>query len=115
MWSFIKVLFWGIAMLFTWPPIALFRHVCKKPRMDNCFTFAIRKWQDEEGYLVIRWCRSNTISWLRWPHFLWLDPKYHENLIHFIPKRENQDDRAFPKPFFNGKVQKGDCVTEVDH
>jgi len=57
MWSFIKlggwVILWSIAWFFVLP--------FRKGR-HNCLTWAVEKWDTEGGYLVIRWCRSDTLA-----------------------------------------------------
>lgn len=109
MWSFLQLVMWGLIWLFTWPLVTIWRAVARKPRLDNCLTWAIRRWQEEpDGYLVIRWCRVNMISWLRWPHFMFLPKESHKNLKHFVPLEFDQDYHMFPKAFFEGKVVTGD-------
>ena len=116
MWAFFKLMVWGIVWLATWPSVTVYRYFAKKPRIDNCFTWAIRQWQDDNsgnGYLVIRWCRSNKTPFIRWPHFLYLEEQHHQSLRHFVPKIEDQEFKLFPEAFFEGKVVTGD--REDDH
>ena len=108
MWAFFQLMVWGLVWLLTWPTVTLYRKIAKKPRLDNCLTWAIRRWQEEEGYLVIRWCRSNKVSWIRWPHFMWLPMDKHQDLKHFIPLEWDQRYHMFPKAFFEGKIVTGD-------
>ena len=114
MWSFFKLMVWGIIWLITWPCVTLYRHIRKRPRVDNCFTWAIRQWQNNDGYLVIRWCRSSKTN-VKWPHFLWLDIDDHENLRHFLPLRENQEHKYFPDAFFEGRVRTGDPKENIEN
>lgn len=108
MLSFIKLLAWGCLWLPAWAVTVTIRHFQKKPKQDNCLSWALRKWNNHGGYLVIRWCRSNTIKWIQWPHFLWLPPSYHEDLRHYVPKEEDQTRHVLPAPFFEGQVVQGD-------
>lgn len=109
MLSFFLLIVWGLIWLLTWPTVTLYRWIARKPRLDNCFTWAIRRWNEEEdSYLVIRWARVNTIKWLRWPHFMWLAKEHNKELKHFLPLSWNQDYHMFPKAFFEGKVVTGD-------
>lgn len=113
MWSFFQLMVWGLVWLLTWPAVTIYRKVFKKPRLDNCFTWAIRRWHDEENsYLVIRWARVNMISWLRWPHFMWLPADKSKDVRHFVPLEWDQNYRMFPKAFFEGKVVTGDNKEE---
>lgn len=106
--SLIRLVFWGVLWLVAWAVVSLIRFFKKTPRLDNCLTWSLRKWDQDGGYLVIRWARSSQYRWMRWPHFLWLDINDHENLRHFIPKKQDQGMRFIPDIWFNGKVQKGD-------
>jgi hypothetical protein len=110
MWSFIKLMIWGLIWTPAWVATTILRNTAKKPRLDNCLSWALRKWDEEGGYLVIRWCRLNRVPWVRWPHFLWLPPQNHEELRHFVPRGDSleQERRVFPDAWFIGKIQKGD-------
>jgi len=103
MWSYFKITLWAIIWLFVWLVVFPFRK-----NRDNCLTWAMKKFDEEEGYLVIRWCRSSKYKWLRWPHFLWLSKEHHEILQHCIPKEETTNKKIFPQPWFNGYVKQGD-------
>lgn len=113
MWSFFKLMIWGLIWLPAWVATELNRAITKKPRVDNCLSWAVRRWDEEDGYLVIRWCRSNSVKWIKWPHFLWLPLDQHQELRHFVPKNEDQGQRVFPDAWFSGKVQKGDDEDDV--
>lgn len=106
---------WGVIWFPTWFWIEVVRKIKKRPRMDNCLSWALRKWEAEGGYLVIRWCRSNRVQWIRWPHFLWLDINDHQNLRHFIPKEDDQSTRWIPEAWFDGKIQKGDPEDQLEN
>lgn len=114
MWSLIKLVFWAIFWLVTSPFVALFRRLTGKPRLDNCLTWSIRRWNQDDGYLVIRWSRGNKYTWLRWAHFLYLPKDKHQELIHFLPKSHDQDVSVVPDFFFEGKVKKGDDEADGD-
>ncbi len=113
MWSFIKLWLWGAIWLLTWPCITVYRLLRRRPRVDNCFTWAVRRWQErEDGYLVIRWCRSSRTG-MKWPHFLFLEKEQHQNMKHFLPLIEDQEYKFLPDAFFEGKIVTGD--NEEDH
>ncbi len=103
MWSYFKITCWAILWLILWIFMLPF-----KGKRDNCLTWAMRKQDSEGGYLVIRWCRTNRIKGLKWPHFLWLDETHHKYLQHYIPKKKNHDEKVIPCPWFHGYVKKGD-------
>lgn len=108
MWEFTKLVGWGLILLVVWPFVELKRKITKKPRIDNCVTWAVRRWNENPGsYLVVRWCRSSRTD-MKWPHFLWLDIKYHEEMKHFLPLIDQQETKFLPDPFFHGKVATGD-------
>ena len=103
MWSFAKLLIWGTLWIIIGPAMKVIAN------KDNCLTWAVSKWNSDGGYLVIRWGVSNKYSWLRWPHFLWLDEKYHTVLQHYMPVEENPADKhTLPAPWFDGKETVGD-------
>lgn len=113
--SFIKLWLWGALWLIIWPVVAAYRYLRNKPRIDNCFTWAVRRWQDEpESYLVIRWCRSSKTQ-LKWPHFLWLPAETTAEVKHFLPMKDDQGKRYVPDLFFEGKVVTGDCKKEMEN
>lgn len=103
--SFIKLVTWIVVWVLLWFPFLLFR----KGR-DNCLTWALRKWEAEGGYLVIRWCRSSKSSWFVWPHFLWMSDEHEKNVVHLVPTKKEQREQChrIPRPWFNGAVVKGD-------
>ena len=104
MWSFFKMIVWGIMWFFV-GTITLF---FAKRNQNNCLVWAMEKMDDEGGYLVIRWCRSSKWNWLRWPHFLWLEEKHHEHLQHYVPDDHGNSEKSIPEPWFNGHVKHGD-------
>lgn len=102
MWSYCKIIIWGVIWLLVWIICTPFRH-----KRDNCLTWAIEKWEQEGGYLVIRWCRTG--KFIAWPHFLWLPEQKHRHLQHAIPVEEEDDDlRTVPKVWFNCRLIQGD-------
>ena len=112
MWSYLKVIFWGI----LWVPIGFLTLLPFRKRGDNCLSYALTKWDNEGGYLVIRWCRCSKHTWLKWPHFLWLDKKYHAQLEHIIPTGEDvrvEQDHTLPRPWFKARVVRGDPEDET--
>ena len=110
MWSFTKLVGWGVILLIFWPIITFYRFCRKKPRVDNCVTWAVREWDKKpESYLVIRWCRSSRTH-LKWPHFMWMDAKHHNQVEHFLPDVDQQDTKFIPDLFFHGHVVSGDNV-----
>ena len=104
MWSFFKMIVWGI----LWFLLGLVFIMIRKTNEDNCLTWAMREMDEKGGYLVIRWARSARWRWLKWPHFLWLDDKHEQHLRHFIPHDKDNADRYFPKPWFKGYIKLGD-------
>jgi len=115
MLSLVRLLVWGALWVVAWIATTLVRTLQKRPRMDNCLTWAIRKWDRDGGYLVIRWCRSAKYSWMRWPHFLWLSSDDHLHLRHLMPKQDDQHTRIVPKMWFEGKVRVGDHPNELEN
>lgn len=89
--------------------VTFVRFCQKKPRIDNCVTWAVRKWQEQptDSYLVIRWCRSSRTDF-KWPHFMWLEYNESIKFKHFVPKIDNQETKFIPDAFFEGKVATGD-------
>lgn len=106
MWNYIKFVGWAILWAISWIFVRPF-----KRNKTNCLLWAWEKWENEGGYLVIRWCKVNKVGWLKWPHFLWLDGKHHKLLEHYIPIRDFDSPISrqwFPRPWFEGRVVKGD-------
>lgn len=99
------VVFWGLVFFILYIPLL----VTRKNR-DNCLTWALRKWDHEGGYLVIRWARSNRSRWILWPHFLWLHPEKHHHLEHVISEKE--EEHLIPEVWFEPVHIKGDDVIE---
>ena len=104
MWSYAKLTIWGIMWLILWVSTTIIRK-----NKENCLTWAIRKWDTEGGYLVIRWCRHNKLRWIRWPHFLWLAEEHEQYLEHVIPPKDSYDEyHTIPSPWFTPRHVKGD-------
>lgn len=115
MLSFLKLMLWGLIWIITWPLVTVYRNIARKPRLDNCFTWAIREWdQHPEGYLVIRWCRSSKTP-IKWPHFLFLNVEDHSEVRHFMPLKSQQRVKFIPEAFFEGKIQKGDPKQDLEN
>lgn len=103
MWSYARITVWAIVWLIIWFFIVPFRR-----KRDNCLTWAMRKYDEEGGYLVIRWARTSRWKWLRWPHFLWLPPDKHKELQHCIPKEDAHTEKSVPTPWFDSEIKQGD-------
>lgn len=103
MFDYFKLTAWAVFWFVMWILFA----VVRKGR-DNCLTWALRKQQKEGGYLVIRWCRTNRIKWLKWPHFLYLSNEHNEVLQHYIPVRDEKKRKYFPHPWFEGRIKQSD-------
>ena len=110
MLSYFRLAVWTVFWLVAWPVTLPF----KKPGQHNCLTWALRQIDKNDGYLVIRWCRSSAISWLRWPHFLYLEAKHHEHLHHFVPKTDEHTKKLIPDPWFTGYIKDGDPKDDKD-
>ncbi len=106
--SLVRLVFWGTLWLVAWIATTIVRGLTKQPRLDNCLTWALRRWDEKGGYLVVRWCRSSTFHWMRWPHFLWLPEEKHQELRHFLPRDDDGSPDLWPDPWFEGYVQTGD-------
>lgn len=102
-WYFFRLLFWGNIWFLIW----LFALPWKKAQ-ENCLTWALKKWTTEGGYLVIRWSRSNRISWFAWPHFFWLSEKHQDGLRHVVPRDNPNGPRYTPRPWFDPLEVEGD-------
>lgn len=110
MWSYVKLILWGAAFCVVWmitQPLRRGKH--------NCVTWAVDRWNRDGGYLVIRWSRHNTIKWIAWPHFLWLDDKYHVFLEHLVPVKDDNSDHILPSPWFEGKYMAGDPEDVIEN
>lgn len=104
MWSYFKLTSWACFWFVLWLVFAPFRY-----GRDNCLTYALKKWQTSGGYLCIRWCRSNKVRWIQWPHFLWLDEKHGERFLqHAVPIKKEHDEQFVPHPWFEPKIKVGD-------
>lgn len=110
MLSFVRLIVWGILWIPVWAMTTILRKVRGRPRLDNCLTWALRRWEDDGGYLVIRWARSSSVHWLRWPHFMWLSEDDHHKIRHLVPRDEEEYNamRVLPDLWFEGRVQTGD-------
>ncbi len=108
MWSYVKIIIWGLC----WLPVWVITLAWKKSR-DNCLAWSLKKFDTEGGYLVIRWCRSNKIPFVKWPHFLWLPEEHHVHLRHIIPTGEVNDDHKLPVPWFTPEERVGDPKSSV--
>jgi len=103
MWSFIKLGGWVIIWSILWVFLVPFRR-----GRHNCLTWAVEKWDDDGGYLVIRWCRSNKKQWIKWPHFMWMSEKHWKNVEHLIPLPEDEAKHSLPRPWFDGRHANAD-------
>ena len=104
-----KLIFW-----FTmWIPTYAITVWFKKKGQENCMTWAVDKFENEGGYLVVRWCRSARHDWLRWPHFLYLPADQHHVLQHVIPVDCSRlEKKHIPEPWFDPQRVQGDDVTD---
>lgn len=108
MQSLLRLIFWGGLWLIAWAFTTVLRKITKRPRLDNCLTWALRRWDEDDGYLVIRWCRSARFRWMKWPHFLWLPVNADSELRHLMPRDDDNELHVLPAPWFEGKIVKGD-------
>lgn len=105
--TLLKLMFWFVMWIPTW----LLTYRLKKPGQENCMTWAIKKWDQDGGYLVVRWCRSSRHEWFKWPHFLWLPEDKHQDLQHVIPIDFTLlDKKHIPSPWFDPQERSGDDV-----
>lgn len=104
--AYYRLVLWSIFWALVWP----FALLTRKKR-DNCLTWAMKRWEENpEGYLVIRWSRSAIFSWLRWPHFLFIEAE-DERMHHLMPKNANDVDKhVVPAVWFEGEVTEGDAL-----
>lgn len=110
MWSYTKLILWGAGWLCLWTIFLI-----RRKERDNCLTWAVEKWDEQGGYLVIRWCRHNKLTWIKWPHFLWLDSKHEDLLEHVVPKEGVMERQFLPHPWFTPQHIKGDPVDVVEN
>ncbi len=109
-WSQFKLVGWFLLWILIWLVSVPF----KKKGQVNCFTWAIDKWDNDGGYLVIRWCRSSKLSWFKWPHFLWLPEDKHQELLHVVPANQTRlSTKYVPDPWFTPEVLKSDDPNSV--
>jgi hypothetical protein len=111
MLEYLRLAIWTIIWVVGWPLTLPFR----KKGEHNCLTWALRQMEKKDGYLVIRWCRSAKYDWLRWPHFLFLQAKHHEDLIHLVPKKNEHEKKTIPSPWFDGYIKIGDNPEDEWH
>lgn len=110
MWAYLRLSVWCLFWAFMWPIASLW----KRAGQENCLTWAFRRWQERpDGYIVIRWSRSNKYEWMRWPHFLFIDPGNDDHMIHLLPKDANDIDKHMvPAMWFDGEVIERDNVKQ---
>ena len=72
--------------------------------LNNCFIYALRRFINEGGYLIIRRSRL-TKFWS--PHFLWKKHLCEKCDVESYTPVEAKH-RWFPPLFFKGKIKKGD-------
>jgi len=105
MWYYVKLTCWSVLWLIIWPLSLPFR---SKERNHNCLTWAIEQIERNDGYLVIRWCRSSKLPWLKWPHFMYLPIQDQDKVIHFVPEKDEHVKKWYPRPWFKGYIKIGD-------
>jgi len=104
-WTFVKIVIWGL----IWFPCWLVTLPFKQDR-DNCLIWTLKKFDEEGGYICIRWCRSNKIPAIKWPHFLWLPPDHNNKLQHIVPADEvGGEEHKLPVPWFEPEFREGDA------
>ncbi len=109
MLSYLRLALWAILWSIVWPIMK----IVKKKGEHNCLTWAFNEWEEKEGYLVIRWCRSRRFRWIRWPHFLFLDQEHHDLLRHYMPNDVSKiNKRLIPDLWFEGTERLGDPKTK---
>jgi hypothetical protein len=112
--AFFRLLMWGIVWTPVWLVVIIYRALKNKPTIDNCLSWALRQWQQEGGYLVIRWSRSAKFKVIRWPHFAWLPDHQHDVIQHYVPVHDDHMTHALPLPWFEGYVRQGDPPDDVN-
>ena len=75
--------------------------------MENCLTYALRKWITEGGYFITR---KSLVGW--WPHFLHSHDL--KTFTHYVPK-VYKTGLLFPPLFFDGFVKTGDLGAHESH
>lgn len=100
--------FWMI----IWIPIGLYATVMtlvvpNTTKYENCLSYALRRWVEDDGYLVIRWSRTHSLRPVVWPHLMWLSKDDHAQIVHYTT-RPTIKKQKMPSPFFEGRVKKGD-------
>lgn len=65
---------------------------------SNCLIFALSRYFNRGGYLLIRWSR-----WGRWPHFLWAESLNPLRIEHFSPLGGGRP-RLIPPLLFRGQI-----------
>lgn len=112
-----KMASWYLAFAFwvvVWIPFGFLLTILTiasrdKKRYYNCAGWVLRQWVEKGGYISFRWCNDSKISWIRWPHFLWVPPENHACLIHYVPINEDRMiQRVLPSLYFDGYVRHGD-------
>jgi hypothetical protein len=101
-WTFFKILVWGLA----WYPVWVIT-LAVKGNKNNCLLWALDKFDNEGGYIVIRWSRSNSVPFIKWPHFLWLPEEHHIHLQHIVPNGDTETHKL-PSPWFVPEHRTGD-------
>ena len=71
--------------------------------MQNCFFFAIKRWFQRGGYLIIRKSRFGPF-----PHFIWAKDLRDAEIEHYVPIDPKH--RLIPPLFFSGKIKRDDSV-----
>jgi hypothetical protein len=80
---------------------------------SNCLFYVLKKYNIDQGYIVIRFTYWNKLKWFKWPHFLWLPNICPEKNIpcpyfqSFSPIGLKIK-RVMPPPLFDGEVHFGD-------
>lgn len=68
-----------------------------KPERGNCVVFALRRWYQQGGYLIVR---RSWYGW--WPHLIWsADLVTFEEFLPVDPTR-----RRFPPVWFAGMIRR---------
>lgn len=108
---YLNIIFWMV----LWIPVgmyATFMALVRGPNADkyeNCLSYALRRWVEDDGYLVIRWCRIHRLRPIVWPHLMWLSKDDHANIMHYTTKpSDRKRTMTVPSPFFDGRVKRGD-------